>query len=719
MSAPHIPFHFRLTVLAAALYCAMAHSAEPMPIEVEADNVVGTAQGQTEAKGNVQLHRGDLDVNAEWAKFDHKTNRVTAGDQVEMTRQGDVLKGNQLDYLLDTKYGSLTQPDYAMAQGLGRGDAVKLLFEGDDKYRLSDGRFTTCQPGDNAWFLHANELELDYTTNKGIAHSAWLEFKGAPIMYMPWMNFPLNSNRQTGFLAPSFSTNNRNGFEFSTPFYWNIAPNYDFTLTPRYMSRRGIMLGGEFRYLKPDYAGTLKVEGLSSDAVSGSDRSSIVFQHQQALTERLSLSLNVQKVSDNDYFNDFGDRLSVASQTNLPREAVLSYRGDNWQAFGRWQRFQTIQSTTNPVDEPYARVPQLGFSANPEWIPGLQLSIAGEATEFNHSTKINGTRVWAKPEVSMPFNNSYGFIKPKLSVHASSYQLRANGANQLDSTENRVVPIFSVDSGLYFEKESQLWGEDYTQTLEPRAYYAYVPYRDQSKLPNFDSAITDFSFAQMFSENQFSGNDRINDANQLTLALSSRLYESSTGIERVRATIGQRFYFTEQRVTLDAPGRPDETTTSDLLLSVSGQVWRDFMLGYSLQYNAKDDRTIRSDVNLGWSPGAFRALNMRYVINSNSNIEQLDFSGQWPLGGGWYAIGRANYSLRDNKALETLGGVEYNAGCWALRFAAQRYITNDGTFNTNFFALLELGGLGGLGSNPIDVLRQTIPGYTDTYSKVY
>lgn len=630
-----------------------------------------------------------------------------------------MLKGNQLDYLLDTKYGTLTSPDYAMAQGLGRGDAVKLLFEGDDKYRLQDGRFTTCQPGDNAWFLHANELELDYVKNQGVAHHAWLEFKGAPIMYMPWMNFPLNSNRQTGFLAPSFSSSNRNGLEFNTPIYWNIAPNYDFTLTPRYMSRRGVMLGGEFRYLQPDYAGTLKVENLANDSVTDTSRSSIVFQHQHALTDRLNLSLNIQQVSDDEYFNDFGDRLSVASQTNLPREAVLSYRGDNFQTFARWQRFQTIQSTTNPVDEPYARVPQLGFSASPDLIKGVLLNITAEATEFEHSSKINGTRVWVKPEISMPFVGSYGFIKPKLGVHATSYQLHANGSDQVSSTENRTVPIFSLDGGLYFEKESSFAGQDYTQTLEPRAFYTYIPYRDQSKLPNFDSAITDFSFAQMFSENQFSGNDRINDANQLTLALSSRLYESSTGMERVRATIGQRFYFSDQRVTLDAPGRPDEATSSDLLLSVSGQVWRDFMVGYSLQYNAKDDATMRSDINLGWSPGAFRALNMRYIQSRNNNIEQLDFSGQWPLGGGWYAIGRANYSLRDNKALETLGGFEYNAGCWALRFAAQRYITNDGTFNTNFFALLELGGLGGLGSNPIDVLRQTIPGYTDTYSKVY
>ena len=719
MSATHTPFHFRLSVIAAALLCATAQAAEPVPVHVEADSVVGTAQGETEARGNVQLHRGDLDVDSEWAKFDQKSNRITAGDQVEMNRQGDVLKGSQLDYLLDTKYGTLTSPDYAMAQGLGRGDAVKLLFEGDDKYRLQDGRFTTCQPGDNAWFLHANELELDYVKNQGVAHHAWLEFKGAPIMYMPWMNFPLNSNRQTGFLAPSFSSSNRNGLELNTPIYWNIAPNYDFTLTPRYMSRRGVMLGGEFRYLQPDYAGTLKVENLANDSVTDTSRSSIVFQHQHALTDRLNLSLNIQQVSDDEYFNDFGDRLSVASQTNLPREAVLSYRGDNFQTFARWQRFQTIQSTTNPVDEPYARVPQLGFSASPDLIKGVLLNITAEATEFEHSSKINGTRVWVKPEISMPFAGSYGFIKPKLAVHATSYQLHANGSDQVSSTENRTVPIFSLDGGLYFEKESSFAGQEYTQTLEPRAFYTYIPYRDQSKLPNFDSAITDFSFAQMFSENQFSGNDRINDANQLTLALSSRLYESSTGMERVRATIGQRFYFSDQRVTLDAPGRPDEATSSDLLLSVSGQVWRDFMVGYSLQYNAKDDATMRSDINLGWSPGAFRALNMRYIQSRNNNIEQLDFSGQWPLGGGWYAIGRANYSLRDNKALETLGGFEYNAGCWALRFAAQRYITNDGTFNTNFFALLELGGLGGLGSNPIDVLRQTIPGYTDTYSKVY
>lgn len=704
----------RLSALTLALLAAHLHAEEATesPVQVEADEVKGHTQQGAEARGNVIITRDTTEVRADWATYDVPTDHVTAGDHVEMRRDGDLLTGRELDYYLEQRRGSLTDPDYKIAQGLGRGDAVKLMFEGPDQYRLERARFTTCPVDNDDWYLHARDLSLDYMTNTGIARNGWVEFYGVPILYSPWMNFPLSGNRQTGFLAPSMSLDSRNGFDLTAPFYWNIAPNYDATLYPRYLAKRGLMTGGEFRYLQSSYAGTIRGDYLN-DSETDESRYSLLFQHRHQITDRLSLSVNAQKVSDDDYFNDFGNQAEIASIDNLPREATFNYSGDGWYSYLRWQRFQTIQNADNSVEVPYARLPQLYFGATPQWIPGARIGVNAEYADFRHPTKTEGERAWVYPTVAYPIQNAYSFVTPKIGLHATQYRLHEPDGEE---SESRVVPLFSLDSGLVFEREDEFRGLGYTQTLEPRAYYVYVPYRDQSMLPNFDSGQTDFSLAQIFTENQFSGNDRINDANQLTLAVTSRFYETDSGLERLYATLAQRFYFSDQRVTLDAPGRPANQNESDMLVSLGGQLWRNLTANYSLQYNWQEARTGRAEVGLSWQPGEARVLNLRYVMNRvTDDTEQVDASFQWPLGRGWYGVGRMNYSLKDNQALDSLFGAEYNAGCWGLRLAVQRYLTSGDRYNTTYFAMLQLGALGGLGSNPLGTLRNIIPGYTDPY----
>ncbi|KAF0814511.1 LPS-assembly protein LptD [Andreprevotia sp. IGB-42] len=704
---------FRAAPLLLTLMTAFAYAAgEDPPVQIEADQAAGQSETGATASGNVVVTQGDLQVEAEWGKYDAATDRLNAGDRVRMTQHGDVLVGNTLDYFIDRHEGTLTNPDYAMAQGMGRGDGVKLLFEGENHYRVDEGRFTSCQPGDDSWYLHANTLWLDYTTNMGIAHSGWLEFKGVPILYSPWMNFPLDDGRQTGFLAPSLSFDNRNGFDVTVPFYWNIAPNYDATITSRYLARRGLMMGGEFRYLQPEYQGKVQAQ-LLKDREAEENRYSFVFQHQQALTDRLGMSIDIQKVSDDNFFNDFGDRAAIAAQTNLPRQAQFNYTGDDWNSSLLFQRYQTLQDATVP----YARMPQFAFNATPTFAEWAQTGISGELTQFSHPTQTNGFRSWAYPSISTPIVNSYSFINPKVGVHATNYQIDdAKGGNPNSAT--RVLPIVSVDSGLFFERDFSFGGNNLTQTLEPRAYYLYIPYKNQSNLPNFDSSLTDLSFSQLFRENQYSGNDRINDANQLTLAVTSRLFLADDGVELVQASIGQRFYFEEQRVTLDSSDQPSTASKSDLLVSVGGRFWRDFSADYTLQYNNRDKETVRSTAGATWNPEPGKLVNIRYTINRNQNpqIEQVDLSAQWPLTRNWYGVARINYSLPDRQSLDTIAGLEYNAGCWGLRLAAQRFITSDAQFKTTYFVLLELNGLGGLGSNPITALRNAIPGYTADFA---
>lgn len=669
-----------------------------------------------EARGDVVITRDNLKVEADWGRYSIPTDRIRAGDKVTLTKGKDTLSGSLLDMSINAREGDLLDPVFQMQRGAIRGDAVKLIFGGPDRYTIRTGRLTTCERGQDDWYIHASSLELDYTTNIGQAWNGWVEFKGVPFVYYPWLDFPLDGSRKSGMLAPSIGFSSSNGFQLQTPVYLNLAPNYDATLYPRYMERRGFLLGGELRYLEPNYAGNIHVEGIR-DRVDNTARSAVSFQHKQILSPQLQLDINAQTVKDNSYLSDFGDQLSVSSQSNLPREGKLTYSGQDWNSFLRWQRYQTLDTPTNIVEKPYDRIPQLYFSAQPQLFHGLLATASGELTDFSHPTKMAGVRAWAYPSVAIPFNESWGFIIPKIGLHATTYQLRSSTSTP-NETLSRAVPVFSLDSGLYFERETSIFGRDMVQTLEPRAYYLHIPYRDQSKLPVFDSGETDLSFTQLFSENQFSGQDRINDANQVTLALTSRLFEGNNGIERINATIGQRYYFADQRVTLTAPGREDSVRSSDLLMTLGARFWADLSSSYAMQYNQLDHSLRRADLSLTWRPGEFKTLNLRYVTNrvSDPDIRQFDISGQLPLGAGWTVLGRFNYSISNRRAMETLGGFEYNANCWALRLAAQRYATSTNEYHATFFALLELGGVAGIGSNPLDTIRQSIPGYANTYT---
>ena len=707
---------FRISLLAALLvslpaplFAAAPDTPEP-PTQIQAEEASAREGDYAEVKGHVVVTRENLTVESDWARYTLPTDNLRAGDQITMHKDGDVLTGTQLDMTVNTREGDLLDPVYQMAKGAARGDAVKMIFDGPNRYTIRNGRMTTCEVGNDDWYMHSSTIDLDYNTNLGQAWNGWIEFKGTPIFYYPWVDFTLDNSRKSGLLAPKIGMSSKNGIQVQTPYYFNLAPNYDATLSPNLMTRRGLMLGGEFRYLEPDYSGVLRAEGLN-DKVEDNTRGSLLFQHTQALTSRLRLDVNIQQTSDNEYLSDFGDRLSVSSQSNLPREGTLTYSGDDWSSFIRWQRYQTLSTSSYTVDEPYERAPQLYITAQPSLIPGLITSVSAEATNFKHSTDTEGLRTWAYPSISAPLNKSWGFITPKIGVHATSYKLDASHQNY-----SRVLPISSLDSGLYFERETNVFDSAFVQTLEPRAYYLYIPYKDQSNLPLFDSGETDLSLTQLFSENQYSGQDRINDANQLTLAVTSRIFESDSGTERLNVTVGQRQYFSPQRVTLNTSDSVDSNRRSDWLMTVGAQLWYNLSANYAMQYNQQDGALRKADASLSWRPGDYKLLNLRYVNNRITDTRQADISGQWPLGNRWYAMGRYNYSITDRRALQILGGVEYNAGCWGLRLAAQRYATSTTSTSNSFFAILELGGIAGIGSNPLDSIRQSIPGYANTYS---
>ncbi|MBM5573323.1 LPS assembly protein LptD [Deefgea sp. CFH1-16] len=464
---------FSLAILPVLSHAAASSPAAEPPLFIEADQA-SVQEGQySEARGNVIVNRDGMVVNADWVKYELEADQVHAGDKVKVTQKGDTLEGDSLNMTVQTRLGEMDNPIYHMAEGQVRGDGVKVLFGGKDKYTIQKGRMTTCRDGQDDWYLHAREIDLDYTSNYGQAWHGWAEFKGVPFFYYPFVDFPLNGDRKSGLLLPTLGYSNTNGLQYSQPYYFNLAPNYDATITPSYFGERGVMLGGEFRYLQPEYAGTLRAAGIN-DRTTDTQRYGVYFQHNQLLSDRLSLSINYQKVSDSDYFIDFSDTLAGASQVNLPQEALLNYNGDFWSTYLRVQRYQTLQTETNPVEDPYWRMPQWYFTASPQIGYGLETKISGEVTRFVNQSLVQGDRAWINPSISLPMSNSYGFITPRLSVHANTYRTESATGQDMGN-QSFVVPIASLDTGLFFEREGSLFGSDIVQTLEPRAFYVCMP----------------------------------------------------------------------------------------------------------------------------------------------------------------------------------------------------------------------------------------------------
>jgi len=601
-----------------------------------------------------------------------------------------------------------------------RGDAKTILFEGQDKKRLKDARYTTCAAGVDDWYIKASELELNDYTDSGVAKNAYIEFKGVLLVYSPWISFSFNNQRKSGLLAPTYGTTSKSGFEVSVPFYWNISPNMDATLATRALSKRGVQWQGEFRYLEEEFSGIDNLEYLPSDSQNGENRYYANLKHQHNLGDGWSAGYSLEKVSDDQYFSDLSTRIVTTSRINLPQQFNVDYADDTWHFNALAQKFQTLDN----LSFPYERLPQMTLSGTKyfgDFTTNLYTQLVAFDTNKSAPTTVTGTRFTLNPSVSLPMTQSYGYITPKVGVHHTSYSLNDDPNNQ--SSYDRTLPIVSVDSGLFFDRNFNIGNNAYTQTIEPRLFYVYIPESKQSNIPVFDTSESDLNFSSLFSENQFTGNDRVNNANQLSLAFTTRLIESDTGTQRLSASVGQRFYFADQKVTLPN-GTVRLNDSSDIIAGLSTNLKTRWNVDAFWQYNTDDSDAVRTTLTSRYTPEPGKTLNLSYSYRKDL-LNQFDLSGQWPLGQGWYGIARANYSVREHQVIETLAGLEYDAGCWQTRTVVQRVSTATADANYAFFFQLELGGLASIGANPMSVIKRNIPGYVstglipDTYQQPY
>lgn len=704
-------------------------SVEPRPVFVAADRISGKTDVEVVGEGRVELRKAGKSLTADHLVYWQEQDEFEAVGNVELTSGEDRINGPKLRLKVDDSVGYFEQPRYVIKRPppqqkpgevlpltTGSGHAARIDFEGEDHYRLSDATYSTCPADSPGWYARAAELNLDYETEEGVARNATLVFQGVPILYSPWLSFSLNNARKSGLLAPTLGSTSKSGLEASLPYFWNIAPNMDATIVPRLMTKRGLQLGGEFRYLDFNYKGQLRGEYLPDDQLTRTTRSSLSLQHDQNFGRGFSGAIDLNKVSDDAYFSDLSSRITSIAQSNLVRQGDLNYQADWWRAGLMAQSYQTLQDPAlPPVAIPYRRLPQATLYAfRPDLPAGSTLTVNGEFVDFSHPTQVVGQRATVYPQLSLPIQTAAFYLTPKIGFNSTSYSLERQ-APGTPSTLTRNVPITSIDSGLFLERKLDWFGRDLTQTLEPRVYYLYVPSRNQNLIPVFDTGLADFNFAQIFSENRYSGGDRIGDANQVTAALTSRLIDPANGAELLRGMVGQRLYFRRQEVTL--PGEPvSNTTLADFLAAVSGQVRPKTYVDAAWQYNPRTNLTDRLSLTARYLPELGKVINAGYRYNRDdltpaNRLHQIDVSAQWPLAGNWYGIGRYNYSLMERRVIEAVGGLEYNGGCWVSRIVVQRLATASGASSTAFFVQLELNGFSSLGSNPMDLLRRSIPGY--------
>ena len=683
---------------------------EPADLFLDADKIEGHQDQELEAAGSVRLRKRGAAVFSDQLHLSFPDRQLTATGHVRFEKAGDVVTGEQLFYDLNNDSGYIDKPEYRLSQYGARGSASRLVAVNRDLYKISKATYTNCDVGDDDWFLRIDRLELDRIRDIGVARDATVVFKGVPILYSPYLDFSLSGRRKTGLLPPTIGSTGQSGFEYTQPFYWNIAPNRDATIAPRLLARRGVLMNGDFRYLEPDLKGDMRGEYLPDDRQKGETRYGYLWQHQQKFGNGFSGTLDLQGVSDDTYFTDLSDKIAATSQTNLNREGDLFYDGGWWNLNSRVQRYQTLQDPLAPVVPPYARVPQITLNMNRQTDLHLDFGLQGEYVEFSHPFLLNGRREILYPSISAPFQTSFFYLTPKVGYHTTSYSFE--DSNRPDASRN--LPIYSLDSALTFERKTTIWGRAFLQTLEPRLYYVYIPFRPQEQLPNFDTALSDFSLAQIFTENQFTGGDRINDANQLTAAVTSRLIDPDSGNEQLRFTLGQRYYFKRQEVSITPVLR--DSQRSDVLAAVTGQITKHWFTDLGMQYSTIENRVERGNTVLRYQPDIGKVVNFGYRFTRDT-LEQVDLSAQWPIAGRWTGLARYNYTLQDKRLLEALLGVEYNAGCWAARFVMHRFASATQEYVNAMFLQLELTGVSQIGSSPLELLRQNITGYAKTNEK--
>ena len=711
---------------------------------LSADQMDGNPDTGFTLTGHAQVRRIDSVLKGDTIHYDRTTGEVTANGNMLIQRDATTITGPSGHMNLDDGQGAIEKPDFWLGATGGTAQAQHADIFSKSDFRLTQVTYSGCSCSEPSWYIKADSLDVDMDDNEGVAHDGVLYFKGVPILASPYFTFPVKNERKSGFLMPTYSMSSNTGLTVATPYYFNLAPNYDMTLTPQLMSKRGEMLDAQGRYIGDGYTGLMEGAYLPNDKVTGTNRWMYRWTHYQQLGNGFYANWDIQHVSDNNYYRDISNTigLNTAVTTTLPQTVQVGWTNPYWNASVQSLHYQTLQDPSAPIAPPFNELPALRLNGHRYDWNGMDLNLDASAIRFQRpleaGTRLgpDGDRVEIYPSISYPIIRPGWYITPKVGVNYTQYSSTNwynTDFNQLGSTApyassaTRTVPIVSLDSGMTFDRDTTLFGRSATQTLEPRLYYLYVPYRNQSNLPVYDTYLAPFSFDQAFQENRYIGGwDRINNANQVTAALTSRWIDNATGLERLSLSGGVQQYFTQQQVTL--PGEVARVNQrSDFIMGSTAAVTDTLSTELGAQYDPYNHQWDQAYTTMRWSPQRLTTVALTYRYQNTSSINQqylptpqnqVSLGVQWPFSRHWYGVGRVDYALGqeasggNSRIPQAIIGVEYKSDCcWSARVVFQRYAISGTQANTALFFQLELRGLGAVGSDPMDLINRNIPGY--------
>jgi LPS-assembly protein len=715
----------------------------PEEIEFEADGVEGTRDGELKLSGKVEIRQGERRIQTRDATYNPQDESFEVDQGVEYSDGTVTVRGSGAH--IDREGGAVFEgAEFELEDRNARGSADRIRATTEGTLSLDRVRYTTCPLGNEDWMLTASDIDISQRAGLGIGRGVRLDFKGVPLLYTPFISFPVGNERKSGFLFPTLGTSSRSGYSLSVPWYWNIAPNYDATFTPTYFSKRGTKLDTELRYLNPFGAGLLQVDYLPDDREFGDERSLVRFVDQSDFTRRLRLNVDAANASDDRWFEDFGLGPEGTSVTYLNRSASLTYLDDRWLAILHAQNFQTIDFATEnrmpiaPVDRPYTMLPQLAVRASfPDQPFGLTYGMDMEVANFQHNVEglSTGWRGDFAPEIRMPLRGAGVYIEPAASWRYTRYKIDEDGVDTASDqdTFTRSAPLLSVDGGMVFERA---FGsrKQRLSTIEPRFMYLYVPYRNQDDLPVFDTELADLNLVQLFRTNRYVGADRLGDANQLAIGFTSRWLDANTGEQYIAATVGQAYYFDRPRVTL--PGEvPEDPETSDIIAELDLRAYGNWNIRGGVQWDPGETRSERGQIQLQYRPNYDQVMNLGYRFRRD-RLEQVDGSVAWPISDRWSVYARMVYSLEDSAiddtapldptlpadtrvrrdeqgVIDQFAGLEYRSCCWRFRIVGRRYVSDrTGDLDTSVLLQLELNGLSNVGVGANTFLERSIRGYS-------
>jgi LPS-assembly protein len=677
------------------------------PLEIVTSRIDGVSNSEA-TFGEVEIRYGTATLTAQSAQLE-QSGEVDLLGRVELMNPDVTVFGEDAHYDPDSEMVSFSAAGFDMPARPARGSAQQIEVTSDSRVSLMSMLFTTCPPENVAWEISAKSAELDVNGGVGTARGVKLDFKGVPVLYVPYFSFPINTERKSGFLTPDISDRDQTGFDLSIPYYLNLAPNYDLTLEPRYMSARGTQLRSDFRYLLPNSRGNFGFEYLPDDEETQTERRYANLQHESLFGPRDQLEVlsGMEGVSDDAYFEDLGTSLAVTSQTHLNRFLDLTFFAPNWSMLTRFQNYQTIDPVLTEAEYPYERTPQMLFGGR--WGEGLVVFDSDtELVNFDRNVGTTGWRLDTTQELSLRFARSGMFLTPAVALRQTNYWLD-NPAPGQDDLQRRSLPIRSLDMGMTFERDMTGGRRNWMQTIEPRLLYVHVPFEDQSTLPVFDTIVPDFNLIQLFRKYQFVGPDRVADTEQVSFGVTTRLIDAANGRERLTATLGQTRYLDPQLVTL--PGTlPTETDGSDYVAEMGIGIRDAWALDVGYQWNSETSSTARAETRLEFRPKDDRLFGIGYRYRRDT-LEQGDVSVVWPVGERWRIIGRYSYSFLDKERLEDFFGWEYEACCWRLRMVNRNYVSRTGDTDSSISLQLELKGLSQRVTSPDELLDRGILGY--------